>query len=187
MTILDYLCIINELDLIPKNEFKNIFEAPLKASFSISNNEYFYFSNKDNTMQVLNIYWQAWGYEQAQLRKQQYIKKSAIKLDQIIKDYHINAFSKINVFIYPTPKIRNQYLKNSICIPKNTKDFMNELEYFSNHCLRDRLPIHEHTKNINAHTKYLRIRSRVIRPFNNLPPRLSIASVIRVDAIICLF
>ena len=45
-------------------------------------------------LQVLNIYWQAWGYQQAQLQRQLYIKKTMEKLDRMIKILYANDFSK---------------------------------------------------------------------------------------------
>lgn len=140
-------------------------------------------------MQVLTIYWQAWGYEQAQLRKQRYIKNTSTKLDKLIKSYHINAFSKLNTFNYPTQEIRKQHLISLIPISKNIKYFMKDLEHFSTYCLKDRLPIFNpvNHKPINKFNIYLRIKSRIFQPFGTIPKQFNINSVLRVDAIVCLF
>ena len=137
--------------------------------------------------QVFHIYWQAWGYEQVQRQKQHYIKKTSHKLDTIIKCMYIHALSKM-IFDHPTRELRNEHLKNLLSIPKNIESFMKDLEFLSKMCLQDRLP---HYGRRGAHSKYniyTRSRSRIFRPFvNQIPKHLNIHSVLRVDAIVCLF
>ena len=138
--------------------------------------------------QVFYIYWQAWGYEQAQLRKQLYIKNTSIKLDKIIKNMYIDVISKVMIFNYPTPELRNKDFKNLMLVPKNINYFMKDLAFLSKMCLQDKLPLYELR---GAHPKYniyTRSRSRILRPLvNQIPKKLNINSVIRVDAILCLF
>jgi len=138
--------------------------------------------------QVFYVYWQAWGYEQAQLRKQLYIKKTSNKLDKIIKSMYIDAISKVMIFNYPTPELRNKDFKNLISIPKDVNSFMKDLEFLSKMCLQDRLPNFGRKGAHPHYNKYMRCRSRIFRPLvNQIPKRLNINSVIRVDAILCLY
>ena len=138
--------------------------------------------------QVFYIYWQAWGHEQAQLRKQLYIKKTSIELDKIIKSMYINAVSKVMIFNYPTPELRNKDFQNLMLIPKNINYFMKDLDFLSKMCLQDKLPLYELRGAHPKYSIYTRSRSRIFRPLvNQIPKQLNINSVIRVDAILCLF
>jgi len=150
----------------------------------IFNSLHFYY--KRNYMQVLNIYWQAWGYEQSQLRKLLYIRKTSAKLDKVIKYVYINSFSKMN-FYFPTRKDRDNYLKSLIKPQQNIKDLMDDLDFISYRCLCDRLPIHISKPPIPPHRIYNRSRSRIFRPFNKVRKISSFDSLRRVDAIVCLF
>ena len=137
--------------------------------------------------QVFNIYWQAWGYEQAQLQKQLYIKKTSNKLDKIIKIMYINAISKM-IFNYSAPELRNEDFKSLLSIPKDINCFMKDLDFLSKMCLQDRLPNFVQRGAHPKYNKYIRSRSRIFRPLvNQIPKQLNINSVIRVDAIVCLF
>lgn len=142
--------------------------------------------HQDKTMQILTIYWQAWGYEQAQLRKQQYIKNTSTKLDKLIKSYYINAFSKLNAFNYLTQEIRKHYLISLIPISKN---FIKDLEHFSTYYLKERHSVFNpvNYKPINKFNIYLRIKSHIFQHFDTNPKQFNINSVLRVDAIVCLF
>jgi hypothetical protein len=92
------------------------------------------------------------------------------------------------IFKYLTPELRNEDLKNLMSIPKNIKCLMKDLDFLSKICLQDRLPSYVLR---GAHPKYniyTRSRSRIFRPLvNQIPKQLNINSVIRVDAILCLF
>ena len=136
-------------------------------------------------IQALNIYWQAWGFEQAQLRKQLFIKKTCKKLEKIIKICHVCALSKMSI-VFTTLEIRNKVLK-SLIHKENLNDVMKDLEYFSKICLRDKLPLYEKQKAYPKFNKFLRSQSRVFQSFNKRPKFLNIDSVLRVDAILCLF
>ena len=137
--------------------------------------------------QVFDIYWQAWGYEQAQLQKQLYIKKTSNKLDMIIQSMYINAISKM-IFNFPTPELRNEDLKSLLSIPKDIKSFMKDLELLSDMCLRDRLPLFELRGAHRHYNKYNRCRARIFRSlFHKMPKGTTIDSIFRVDAIVCLF
>jgi hypothetical protein len=138
---------------------------------------------------VFSIYWDAWGREQAQLRKQIYIKKTSNKLDKIIRRMYINALSKL-VFRYPSLEVRNRDLKSLIPILKDIKLLMKDLDFLSNSCLSDKLPLYEERTANLKHSIYLRSRSRVFRPFVKLIPKhlnMTMDSLIRVDAIVCLY
>jgi len=140
-------------------------------------------------LQVLNIYWQAWGYQQAKLQKQIYIKKTMEKLDRMIKILYANDFSKnftTMIYNYQTQKI--ELKKYQIKLSKNLDSFMEDLEYFSKLCLADRLPIYTTTyRSIKKYNIYLQSRKRVFRSFNKRPKQCDMPTVIRVDAILCLF
>jgi hypothetical protein len=145
--------------------------------------------------QVLYVYWQAWGYEQAQLRKQLYIEKTSNKLDKIIKRMYINAMSKM-IFNYPTPELRNEDLKSLIPIPQDINGFMDDLEFLSKMCLQDRLPIFGPREAYPHYNKYMRCRSRIFRPLLDKFPKfpklrkrttLDWDTFFRVDAIVCLY
>ena len=140
-------------------------------------------------LRVLNIYWQAWGYQQAQLQRQFYIKKTMEKLDRMIKILYANDFSKnftTMIYNYQTQVI--ELKKYKIKLSKNLDSFMKELEYFSKMCLGDYLPIYTPTnRSIKKFDIFLQSQKRIFRPFNKRPKHLNVASVMRVDAILCLF
>jgi hypothetical protein len=139
--------------------------------------------------QVFHIYWQAWGYEQAQRQKQRYIKKTSHKLDKIIKGMYINALSKM-IFKFPTQELRNEHLKKLLSIPKNIESFMEDLEFLSKMCIQDRLTFYGPREAHSKYSMYTRSRSRIFRPFVKQIPKhlqIDIDSLLRVDAIVCLF
>jgi len=137
--------------------------------------------------QVFDIYWQAWGHEQAQLQKQLYIKKTSNKLDKIIKSIYINTISKL-IFNYPTPELRNEDLKSLLSIPKDINFFMKDLDFLSQMCLQGRLPNFVQRGAHPHYNKYNRCRARIFRPlFNKMPKGTTLDSLFRVDAIVCLF
>ena len=144
--------------------------------------------NRKNQMsQVFDIYWQAWGHEQAQLQKQLYIKKTSNKLDKIIKSIYINTISKL-IFNYPTPELRNEDLKSLLSIPKDINFFMKDLDFLSQMCLQGRLPNFVQRGAHPHYNKYNRCRARIFRPlFNKMPKGTTLDSLFRVDAIVCLF
>ena len=145
------------------------------------------FNRKNQMSQVFNIYWQAWGYEQAQLQKQLYIKKTSNKLNRIIQSMYINALSKM-IFNFPTPELRNEDLKRLLSIPKDIESFMKDLELLSQLCLQGRLPNFWQEGAHRHYNKYNRCRSRIFRlkPFT-MPKGTTTDSIFRVDAIVCLF
>ena len=140
-------------------------------------------------LRVLNIYWQAWWYQQAQFQRQFYIKKTMEKLDRMIKILYANDFSKnftTMIYNYQTQVI--ELKKYKIKLSKNLDSFMKELEYFSKMCLGDYLPIYTTTyRSIKKFDIFLQSQKRIFRPFNKRPKHLNVASVMRVDAILCLF
>jgi len=135
-------------------------------------------------LQALNIYWQAWGYEQAQIKKQIYIKKTSKKLDKIVKISYMNyAAMYIN---FPTEEMKYKIWKN-IILKKNLEILFEDLECFSSICLQGSLPVFYQRGPYPKYNKYNRTESRIFQSFNKRPKKLDINSVFRVDAILCLF
>ena len=127
------------------------------------------------TFQVFDIYRQAWGIEQARLRKQEFYKKSSDTLCHIL-EYRWEHQRLLQPRPWETPRQRS----------RRWKDFMVTL---LQDCLKNRLPMyHSYPKRCTpVVVQYYR---RIFFPKHHRPNKnqlLHIRSLRRVDAILCLF
>jgi hypothetical protein len=149
------------------------------------------------THNALHIYWQAWGLEQARLRKQEFRNKSSQASKNILYGLFVDTFSykkRLPRFNYDQSLLlwQSVFNKRSWETDKRASSrIKGYCESLIQKCLVNRLPIYEPIKKVSC-TPLVVHHFRRIFPTNHHHRShrhkcLHVDSLRRVDAILCLF